>query len=324
MEAVRDIYGTLEGTVRRARDDCGEINSSSEKDVRNNEDDCSANHNQERSSDVNPNCGLGHQEARGLMGKPSVDLNDLDLTGLLGRAARLEHDLLELKRRIPSTDPRITNSPSLNHPSPTNTTSTGLTTQPYPTQEPRPSQSIQTPPALTALTHRIHSLASSEAGTQQHHLLLAPLHQFTLALFNGGRHIRRRLLSASPAFWSPPPACHSNPPASSILPEPSPFTLATGSDPSPYFSIPEIHQEDEDSGTADDVLTFWHIPDYEEEVAKQGFKRTFELVAATLASWERDEVIAEAVSVMQMLESVVEEIVPDVEPSARLEEQGLE
>ena len=67
------------------------------------------------------------------------------------------------------------------------------------------------------------------------------------------------------------------------------------------------------------MLTFWHIPDYEEEDFKLGFKRTFEAVAAGLASWERDEVVAEAVDVMQMLESVVEEIVESVETGAKFE-----
>ena len=67
------------------------------------------------------------------------------------------------------------------------------------------------------------------------------------------------------------------------------------------------------------MLTFWHIPDCEEEDVKLGFKRTFEAVAAGLASWERDEVVAEAVNVMQMLESVVEEIVSDVETCAQVE-----
>lgn len=42
-------------------------------------------------------------------------------------------------------------------------------------------------------------------------------------------------------------------------------------------------------------------------------------MAAGLASWERDEVVAEAVSVMQMLECVVEEIVMDVEMGAKFE-----
>ena len=87
------------------------------------------------------------------------------------------------------------------------------------------------------------------------------------------------------------------------------------------FTISEV-SHDEDGGSADDVLTFWHIPDYDEEDAKQGFKRTFEAVAAGLASWERDEVVAEAVRVMQMLESVVEEIVGDVEAGARLGGEG--
>lgn len=321
---MKHIYEALEETVQRARDDCLEVNGSSGKDDHNSGDNCSANHNEETSSDGKSDSELGLQEDGGQTGKQSADLNGLDLTGLLGRATRLEHDLLELKRRIAPTELRFSDSPSSNHPSPTNATSAHIATQPYPTQEDQPREARQNPPALAALTHRIHSLASSEAGTQQHHhLLLAPLHQFTLALFNGGRHIRRRLLSASSTFWSPP-ACHSNAPASSILPAPSPFTLATGSHPSPLFTISEVYQEDVEEGTADDVLTFWHIPDHDEEDVKQGFKRTFESVAATLASWERDEVIVEAVSVMQMLESVVEELVPDVETGAQLQTQGHE
>ncbi|MDI1489496.1 MAG: hypothetical protein OHK93_008775 [Ramalina farinacea] len=319
MEAVRDIYGALEGTVRRAREDCSGVNDSSDKTGRNSRDDCSADFNERISSHRNPGCNLDRQDEEGVLGKPRVDLNGLDLTGLLGRATRLENDLLELKRRIASTDLRFPDSPFSNNPSPTNTASADITSQPYPTQKDQPRGAKQKPPALAALTHRIHSLSSSEVGTQHQHLLLAPLHQFTLALFNGGRHIRRRLLSTSSSFWSPPPACHSSTPASSILPAPSPFTLATTSHPSPLFTIQEVHQEDEDGGTADNVLTFWHIPDRDEEDVKSGFKRTFELVAAGLASWERDEVVAEAVSVMQMLECVVEEIVMDVEMGAKFE-----
>lgn len=313
MEAIEDIYGALEGTARRVRDGVLEANRRSDKNCRNSGDETS----EGTSSDGSPDRRSGQQEDGRRMGAPRVDLVGLDLTGLLGRATRLEHDLLELKRRIAPTDLRVTDSPPSNHPSPTtNAASADIATQPCPTQEDQTNEARPMSPAVAALTHRFHSLTSSGDGNQ-HHLLLAPLHQFTLALFNGGRHIRRQLLSASSSFWSPP-ACHSSSAlAASLLPAPSPFTLATGSHPPAYFAIPQGHPDDDLDGggtAADDVLTFWHIPDHdeEEEDAKQAFKRTFESVASSLATWEREEVIAEAVSVMQMLESVVEEIVRHV------------
>jgi heme oxygenase len=105
------------------------------------------------------------------------------------------------------------------------------------------------------------------------HTLLAYTWIMYLALFNGGRWIRSRLLSAS----------------------------ASASASAPQF-WPGRH-------TAEECLTFWHFDgDRDGEDIKDKFKARFEAVAAQLSEREKAQIVEEAVEVFQICGTVVEHL----------------
>ena len=132
-----------------------------------------------------------------------------------------------------------------------------------------------TAPRLKGFTQHI---ASSIA--RKPHLLLAYTWLFYMALFSGGRYIRPRLREAGREFWT-----------------------TTGG-------------EKEKGGNIDldeAALSFWNFDGEEDgEDVKAEFKQRFAEIEGWLTGEERDEVVQEAVFIMDSLMGVVEEIAETV------------
>ena len=130
-------------------------------------------------------------------------------------------------------------------------------------------------PRLKALTQHI-----STSTPQKPHLLLAYAWLLYMALFSGGRYIRARLREAGSGFWT-----------------------TTGA---------ETEKEKEEGGDIDineAVLSFWNFPGEEDgEDVKAEFKERFAKIERWLTGEERDEVMQEAVYIMDSLLGVVKEI----------------
>jgi len=116
------------------------------------------------------------------------------------------------------------------------------------------------------------------------HLLLAYTWVLYMALFSGGRYIRAKLLQAGPKFWN----------------------RASG---------------EKGRGDVDDVLTFWTFDSDEDgEDIKAVFKTRFAEVENHLTEAEREEVVQEAVHIMEAVHGVIEEIAAFID---RGEQAGL-
>ncbi len=114
----------------------------------------------------------------------------------------------------------------------------------------------------------------SAAIHERSHLLLAYTWIFYMALFSGGRYIRRKLRQAGPGFWG------------------------------------AVRGE---KGDVDRYLNFWTFEGEEDgEDVKADFKRRFGEVEACLTEEEKEEVVAEAVLIMQSMLEVIPEIAETV------------
>ena len=116
----------------------------------------------------------------------------------------------------------------------------------------------------------------SETTERKPHLLLAYTWLLYMALFSGGRYIRARLREAGTEFWT-----------------------GAGS---------------EKGGNIDDALSFWTFDGQQDgEDIKADFRRRFAEMEGCLTGQEREEVVQEAVYIMDAMMEVVEEIAETVE-----------
>lgn len=131
--------------------------------------------------------------------------------------------------------------------------------------------SDDTGPKLKAFTQHITSITSRKP-----HLLLAYTWLLYMALFSGGRYIRARLRGAGREFW----------------------TMSN-----------EKEKEKAEDIDIDGALSFWTFEGREDgEDVKAEFKQRFAEMEGWLTSEERDEVVQEAVYIMDAMMGVVEEI----------------
>ena len=133
--------------------------------------------------------------------------------------------------------------------------------------------SHDTGPRLKALTQHITSYTSLRP-----HLLLAYTWLLYMALFSGGRYIRARLRGAGSEFWT-----------------------ITGEEKAGSIHIDEA------------ALSFWNFEGEEDgEDVKAEFKQRFTEIEGWLTGEERDEVVQEAVFIMDSLMGVVTAIAETV------------
>ena len=141
------------------------------------------------------------------------------------------------------------------------------------------SFSHDTGPKLKALTQHISSSTAREP-----HLLLAYTWLLYMALFSGGRYIRARLREAGAEFW-----------------------MTTGVDKE------REKGGDGDIGIDKTSLSFWNFDgEADGEDVKAEFKQRFGEIEEWLTGEEREEVVQEAVFIMESLMGVVEEIAETV------------
>lgn len=137
-------------------------------------------------------------------------------------------------------------------------------------------------PRLEAFTERIRTAVSGRP-----HLLLAYTWVLYLALFSGGRYIRAGLRGAGAGFW------HRG-------------VREGGSDGG---SLGKGLEGEEGGGGVDGCLGFWTFEgEADGEDLKAGFKAGFAAVEGTLTEAEKEEVVREAVFIMQSMTGVVVEI----------------
>ncbi len=133
-------------------------------------------------------------------------------------------------------------------------------------------------PRLDAFTDHIRSVASAAPGKR--HLLLAYAWVLYMALFSGGRYIRARLRGAGAGFWG-----------------------EKGVEGGKGLG------DDEKEAGMDGYLGFWTFEGEEDgEDLKAEFKDRFASVEGILTEAEKDEVVQEAVFIMQSMIGVVVEI----------------
>ena len=166
----------------------------------------------------------------------------------------------------------------------------------------------QLPPRLRSFVKHIQQSTSAKP-----HLLLAYTWILYMALFSGGRHIRRALRHAGPGFWNnaADPVHHRN--------------LICGHDHKvnpDYRGEKEEHALDLDQAP-DRSITFWTFSSSTDgEDIKADFKRRFHEIDSHLHETEREDVIEEAVFIMRSMIGIVEEIAEAVDANAVKELAG--
>ena len=141
-------------------------------------------------------------------------------------------------------------------------------------------EKLQRPSHLAIFASCIH-----DSVYKKPHLLLAYTWLLYMALFSGGRYIRQKLQQAGPGFW----------------------------DSAEYRDGSVRLGEKGEERVVDDFLSFWTFEGEEDgEDIKADFKRQFQDVEMALTGLEKDEVVQEAVFIMQSIIRMVKEIAEDV------------
>ena len=143
-------------------------------------------------------------------------------------------------------------------------------------------------PEERAQASRLHTFTThirASVGLRPH-LLITYTWLLYMALFNGGRYICAKLRQAGPAFWENP-----------------------------------LSKEEDD---IDSCLCFWGFDGHGGgEDIKAEFKRRFARVEPCLTDGEKEEVVQEAVLVMQTMVEVVKDISHDVGSGRDAKQAGL-
>lgn len=145
-------------------------------------------------------------------------------------------------------------------------------------------------PALRSLTTHLRTTI-----TNQPHLLLPSAWLLYMALFSGGRYIRARLLQAGPEFWNP------TAPPSNATPKPTANHL-------------KMTNEDMEAMG----LSFWTFAgERDGEDIKAEFKRRFGEMDSILLGTEMAEIIREAYSFMESIDTIVREAVDIIDAAGK-------
>ncbi|KAL1863571.1 hypothetical protein Plec18167_000665 [Paecilomyces lecythidis] len=120
------------------------------------------------------------------------------------------------------------------------------------------------------------------------HVILAYAWLMYMALFNGGRWIRDRLIEGGPAFW-------------------------TDTTSSPSRDTCPLSQRHHRAHLTESYLSFWFFDsDQDGEDIKLEFKKRMDVAGDLLTEVEQTQVIAEAVEIFYRLEQIVAEIDLDI------------